>query len=80
MSKIMLILDILKWLNQHKVELAAAYAALVTAASIIVKLTPTLSDDNALLKVIKFLSRYVALNRTVPDNQVRAELRNGKVK
>ena len=33
-------------------------------ASIIVKVTPTLKDDNILKGIIKFLGKYIALNRT----------------
>jgi hypothetical protein len=33
-------------------------------ASVIVKFTPTLKDDDALKGVIKFLGKYIALNRS----------------
>lgn len=39
------------------------YTGLVTLASVIVKLTPTLKDDNLLKKLIKFTGKFVALNR-----------------
>ena len=38
-----------------------AYACLL--ASIIVKLTPTLKDDNIILPIIKFLGKYIALDK-----------------
>lgn len=41
-------------------------AYLVLAASLIVKWTPTLKDDNWLLPVVKFVGRWVALNKYKP--------------
>jgi hypothetical protein len=38
-----------------------AYACLL--GSIIVKLTPTLKDDNFLLPIIKFIGKYIALDK-----------------
>jgi hypothetical protein len=68
------ITDILTWLQLHWSDILAVYAGLVAAASVIVRWTPTLRDDNALLAVVKFLGKYVALNRTVDDNALRATL------
>ena len=48
-------------------EIAEGIAAIIGAASIIVKLTPTLKDDNILLPIIKFIGKFVALNKTVLD-------------
>lgn len=39
------------------------YTGLVTLASYIVKLTPTLKDDNFLKNVIKFTGKWIAMNR-----------------
>jgi hypothetical protein len=36
-------------------------------ASIIVKLTPTLKDDNIWLPIVKFLGKYIALNKSVSN-------------
>ncbi|MDX1279015.1 hypothetical protein [Oceanihabitans sediminis] len=52
----------LDWILAHKVELIALYGAIVTAASIIVKLTPTQKDDAVFGRIMKFISKYVALN------------------
>ena len=38
-------------------------AYLCLGASIIVKLTPTLKDDNFLLPIIKFIGKYIALDK-----------------
>jgi hypothetical protein len=68
-------MEILKWLSEHWDDLTAIAAYLVAVASIIVKLTPTLRDDAVMLKVVKFLSKYIALNRTTKDDEIRS---NGK--
>lgn len=44
-------------------------AYLVATASIIVKLTPTLKDDNALKGVIKFIGKYIALDKYGPNGE-----------
>ena len=49
------------WANKDAIINVIAYA--VTIASIIVKLTPTLKDDNFLLPIIKFLGKYIALDK-----------------
>ena len=61
------------WIIAHWQEIVQIITGLITVASIVVKLTPTLKDDNFLLKVIKFLSKYIALNRTVDDEKIRPE-------
>jgi hypothetical protein len=44
-----------------------AYA--IVLASIIVKLTPTLKDDNFLLPIVKFISKFIALNKYGPRGE-----------
>jgi hypothetical protein len=39
------------------------YTGLVTLASWIVKLTPTLADDNFLKGAVKFVGKFIAVNR-----------------
>jgi hypothetical protein len=51
----------------HWADIANAIAYLIAIASIIVKFTPTLKDDNVLLGIIKFLGKYIALNKTVNE-------------
>jgi len=51
------------WVTTNWPQLIEAWLMIVGAASIIVKLTPTLKDDDALKWVIKFLGKYIALNR-----------------
>ena len=63
--------ETINWLKLNWDEIIALYGALVIVASIVVKLTPTLKDDNFLLKTVKFVSKYVALNRGVEDSAIR---------
>ena len=65
------ILAIVAWVKANWVTIVSVYTALVTIASFIVKLTPTLNDDNALLAIVKFLGKYIALNRSTPDEAIR---------
>jgi len=48
-------------------SLAEGIAAIIGIASIIVKLTPTLKDDNILLPIVKFIGKFIALNKAVDD-------------
>lgn len=66
-------MEIITWFTAHLDEILSVYAGLVAVASIIVRWTPTLRDDSALLAVVKFLGRYVALNRNVDDDEVRKQ-------
>jgi len=58
-------------LKQYAGEISAIIAYVVAIASIIIKLTPTVKDDNFLLPIIKFISKYVALNRSTRDDILR---------
>ena len=55
------------WFQTNWASIAEAIAAVIGAASLIVKLTPTLKDDNILLGIVKFVGKYIALNKTVTD-------------
>jgi hypothetical protein len=55
--------DVVNWVGANWEQLVAGYLALVGFASIVVKLTPSLKADDALTWVIKFLGKYIALNR-----------------
>jgi hypothetical protein len=54
------------WFQTNWLQIAQGIAAVIGAASIIVKLTPTLKDDTILLKIIKFVGKYIALNVNTP--------------
>lgn len=57
----------MEWITTHWQEILAWIGGIVTAASIIVKLTPTQKDDNVLAKVIKVLSALSLFN---PDGSL----------
>ena len=60
------ILAIVAWFQANGIQVLAAITSIIGAVSIIVKLTPTLKDDNIWLPVIKFLAKYIALNVEKP--------------
>lgn len=61
-------------LKHYADDIGVIYLGVVLVASIIVKWTPTIRDNRILLKVIKFLGKWVALNRTVKDTEIRKQL------
>lgn len=61
------IMAVVKFVQENWGAIASAIASLIGAASIIVKLTPTLKDDNILLPIVKFIGKYIALNVNVND-------------
>lgn len=58
-----IIMQVINWFTGNWSNLIQVWLQLIGAASIIVKLTPTLKDDDALKWVVKFTGKYVALNR-----------------
>lgn len=56
-------LEIYKYLQAHAGDLAQIVLQIIGLASVIVKLTPTLKDDDVLKNVVRFLGKYIALNR-----------------
>ena len=74
-------LEVIKWFQANWMQIAQAIAAIIGAASIIVKLTPTLKDDNILLGIVKFIGRVIALNRNSADDaKVRSAVTNLETK
>jgi len=58
------ITNLVTYATTHWADIVAIYLQLIGAASILVKLTPTLKDDDVLKGIIRFMGKYVALNRT----------------
>lgn len=58
------------WIMTHWKEILAWIGGIVSAASIIVKLTPTQKDDTILAKVIKVLAALSLFN---PDGSLVGE-------
>ncbi len=52
----------MNWFSTHLVDIWAIVSGVVTVASVIVKLTPTSADDEAIGKVAKFVE-LLALNK-----------------
>jgi hypothetical protein len=67
--------SIIAWVTEHWLEVVGVWGAISYLASWIVKWTPTLKDDNIVLPIIKFVSKYIANNRTVDDAAVRESLK-----
>jgi len=63
------IMPIVNWVIANKEQMIVGYLALVGLVSWVVKLTPTLKDDNIILPIIKFLGKYIAINKTVNDSE-----------
>jgi hypothetical protein len=64
----------LQWLldNWEKISIIITFCitSIITLASAIVKLIPTLRQDNPILPTVKVLSK-IAMNRNVDDNKER---------
>jgi hypothetical protein len=54
------------WFVGNWADVANAIAYAISLASIVVKLTPTLADDNALKAIVKFVGKYIALDKYGP--------------
>lgn len=57
----------MEWITAHWTDILAWIGGVVSAASIIVKLTPTQKDDNVLAKIIKVLAALSLFN---PDGKI----------
>ncbi|MBQ8032570.1 MAG: hypothetical protein IJ266_01230 [Elusimicrobiaceae bacterium] len=55
------------WIISNLKDILAIIGAVVTVASLIVKLTPTQKDDNVLAKIIQFLAAVGIFN---PDGSM----------
>ena len=58
-------MQIVTWIQNHWAEVCQIIATVIGLASIIVKLTPTLKDDTILQKIVAFIGKYIALNKTI---------------
>lgn len=60
------IAGIIQWFQQHWGDVIAVLLQIIGAASVVVKLTPTVKDDNILKGIIKFIGKYIALDKYGP--------------
>jgi len=56
------------WVVANLADISNVIAYLIAIASIVVKITPTLKDDNYLKAVIKFIGKYIALDKYGPNS------------
>ena len=61
--------DAITWIQTHWATVIEVYLAIVGLASVVVKLTPTLKDDNILLEIVKFVAKFLALNVNAPTTR-----------
>jgi len=59
-------MGVVTWIQAHWLDVTTIIAYVIAAASVIVKLTPTTKDDDILNKIVKFLSKWIALNPKTP--------------
>ena len=52
----------MEWIQNHGKDILAVIGAVITAASMVVKLTPTPKDDAVLAKVIGILAVFSLVN------------------
>lgn len=57
-----LINQIIPLIQNHWADIVQVYLQVIGIASIIVRFTPTLKDDDILKGVIRFAGKYLALN------------------
>ena len=62
------ILELVNWVITNKVAIIEGVLALIGAASLVVKITPTLKDDNILKGIIKFIGKFIALDKYGPTS------------
>lgn len=67
------LLQIFNLLKLHSDDAISAAAHLVLFGSIIVKMTPTLKDDNYFKPFIKFVGKYIALDKYGPGGDKPSE-------
>lgn len=60
------IMELVNWAKDNGKTVLDVVAYSVMIASAIVKLTPTLRDDNFLKPVVKFLGKYIAWDKYGP--------------
>lgn len=66
----------MKWIQNaiefviaNKQEMLSGAAYIIAGASILIKIIPTLSKNNKILPIIKFIGKYLALDKYGPDGK-----------
>lgn len=63
-----IVTTLISYLQNHWTDLVAIITQVIGIASIVVRFTPTLKDDDVLKGIIRFVGKYIALNRTSSPN------------
>ena len=58
--------NLIEYIETHWTAILNIVTYGMAATFIIVKLTPTLKDDNFFLPIVKFLGKFIALNTNAP--------------
>ena len=61
--------NLIEYIETHWTAILDVITYVIAATSIIVKLTPTLKDDNFFLPIVRFLGKFIALNTNAPVNR-----------
>lgn len=56
-------MEAINWTIEHKEDIIGIYTAIVTLASILIKILPRLDADDKFKNTVKFIGKYIALNR-----------------
>ena len=59
----------MEWILANWKTVLEVAVQVIGITSIIVRLTPTLRDDNIWLPIVKFIGKYIALNKTVTNEE-----------
>ena len=59
---------IIQFVLSSQKEILDALAYIIAGASIVVKLTPSLRDDNYLKPIVKFIGKFLALDKYGPNS------------
>lgn len=59
---------LISFVTSNSKELLDAIAYTIAAASLIVKITPTLKDDNYLKPLVRFIGKFLALDKFGPNS------------
>jgi formate-dependent nitrite reductase membrane component NrfD len=63
------IAGIVTWIQTNWDNVIGLYLQIIGAASILVKITPTLKDDDVLKNIMRFMGKYIALNKSTENKQ-----------
>ena len=63
-----IVTTIIGYVQNHWTDLVAIITQTIGIASILVRFTPTLKDDDVLKGIIRFVGKYIALNRSSSPN------------